>query len=107
MIFRALFTIAITLSAIVMLAEVSACASRPAAPPPGTQAAYSIDCSGSGQTWEDCYKKAQLACGGSYDVVSRSADTTDAIKRDTPDAYGSTQVYRTLVVTCRKSAVGA
>jgi hypothetical protein len=108
MIFRPISTIAAILPAITMLAVVSACASRPAAPPPaGMQAAYSIDCSGSGLTWDDCYKKAQRACDGGYDVVSRSADTADGVKQDRYNTYGSNQVYRTLVVTCRKPAASS
>ena len=107
---RSLRTSLLSLSAGPILATVSACASHPAAPaasPPGTQAAYSIDCSGSGLTWDDCYKKAQRACDGGYDVVSRSADTADGVKQDRYNTYGSNQVYRTLVVTCRKPAAGS
>jgi hypothetical protein len=95
----------IALPAGALLAAVTACASHPAAATqPGMEAAYSMDCSGSGQSWDDCYKKAQRSCDHGYDVVSRSSDTT-GVKHEVNDDYGKTQVYRTLVVICREPAV--
>jgi hypothetical protein len=56
---------------------------------------YTYDCSGLGQGWGDCTDQADKQCGPhNYSTVSQNGS---------PDAKGdgTTQMKRTLVVTCK------
>jgi hypothetical protein len=51
---------------------------------------HAIECSGTAQSWGQCYEKASELCGSSgYDIMDRAGDTAGAIVR------------RTLVIACK------
>jgi len=84
---RALYVLALSLA-------LTACAAvvEPIAGPNGKQG-YSISCDGSADSWSKCYNAAAKACGGNYDIVNSSGNST-------PTGYGPL-VTRSLIVSCK------
>lgn len=76
-----------------MLFLTGCAASVESMPTPDGKEGFSISCNGSAGDWGSCYKAAQGACRGPYDIIDR--DTTS-----TPTPYGP-MVTRSLVVGCK------
>ncbi|MDR3389953.1 MAG: hypothetical protein P4L92_23195 [Rudaea sp.] len=56
---------------------------------------FTYDCSGAGKGFGDCTQKADTQCGSrGYKVVSQTGDSA-------PAGDGTTQMKRTLVVSCK------
>ena len=85
-------TILLTLS--VFAAASSGCMSDVKAPSSAKTSTF--DCSGPGKGWGDCTDKADAQCGvRGYTIVARNGDA------EGNNSSGSTQMKRTLVVSCK------
>ena len=79
----------------------AACATSSETYTPTGQKGYAIDCSYSGLTWNDCYKKAGELCAvRGYTVLSTSAEQQSTLSGTSYGLYGSTAVTRSMLVQC-------
>jgi hypothetical protein len=87
-------------------ALLSSCSTQMTFMPDG-RIGYTTDCSGSDESWSDCYNAVGRACGpAGYDIVSKDADKRKEIYAN-GTAYstyvdGGSYTDRSLVVACRR-----
>ena len=66
------------------------------------KAGYTIDCSGSAQTWSACYQKAGELCGNKgYDTLTRSGDQGSTVTANQFGVYGGSVITRSMVISCK------
>lgn len=69
---------------------------------PDGSRAYSIDCSGSAQTWAKCFEKAGEICTTrGYDVVTRTGDQGTVVSGSQYGLFGGSVMTRSMVVKCK------
>jgi hypothetical protein len=69
--------------------------------PDGRQA-FSLNCSGLALSWGACYEKAGAICGArGYDVVSVNGDSGAIVTASPQQAFGSSVITRSMVVSCK------
>ncbi len=57
---------------------------------------FTYDCSGAGNGWDDCNKKAAAQCGSSgFNIISQNGSA------DGQGPTGNSEMKRTLVVSCK------
>ena len=92
------------LAAPVLLAVTTAflagCAPVPTVMPDGRQG-LSVDCSGSYESWQICYRQAGEACPKGYDVISKDGDVNGNFGSGKNWSAGSVESTRTLMIVCK------
>jgi len=73
------------------------------ATPDGRQG-YSVDCSGSVLTWEDCFERADELCKGrSYDVYTQPGQESPLIAAEPQHLRDNPTTHRRMVIACKGS----
>lgn len=86
------------ITALVITATLSGCASVRTTYAPDGRKAYALNCSGTGRGWDKCFSKAGDLCGGAgYDVLNSSGEGVAGASRY--GAYATTE--RSMVIACR------
>lgn len=63
---------------------------------------HAIECSGTAQSWGQCYEKASEICGArGYDVQDRAGDQGVVGMVGSQGGYAGSIVRRTLVIACK------
>jgi len=79
----------------------SACAVARETYLPSGAKGYSIDCSGSAQSWGVCYNKAGDLCGPrGYAVIGGGKENTQMVTANSDMLYAGSMITRTLVIQC-------
>ena len=69
--------------------------------PDGRQG-YAIECSGNGQTWNECFQRAGEICkGAGYQVVNQNGDAGTVVTGSQYGVVGGTVQKRGLVIACK------
>ena len=91
------------LVALLGLALAGCTSAKPIATPDGRQG-YSVDCSGSVLTWEDCFERADLLCKGrNYDVYTRPGEESPLIAAEPQHLRDNPTTNRRMVIACKGS----
>src|SRR5215468_1453520 len=71
--------------------------------PDGRQG-YTVACSGSVLTWEDCFERADLLCKGrGYDVYTRPGEESPLIAAEPQHLRDNPTTNRRMVIACKES----
>lgn len=70
---------------------------------PDGREAHTITCSGTVQSWGDCYKKAGDICGtAGYDVVSQNGEQGAVAGGGGSSFFAGNTISRSLVMECKQ-----
>ena len=76
---------------------------KPITTPDGRQG-YTVACSGSVLTWEDCFERADLLCKGrNYDVYTRPGEESPLIAAEPQHLRDNPTTTRSMVIACKGS----
>jgi hypothetical protein len=76
---------------------------KPITTPDGRQG-YTVACSGSVLTWEDCFERADLLCKGrNYDVYTRPSEESPLIAAEPQHLRDHPTTHRSMVIACQGS----
>ena len=91
------------LVALLGLALAGCTSAKPITTPDGRQG-YTVECSGSVLTWEDCFEQADLFCTGqSYYVYTRLSEASPLIASEPQDLRANPTTNRRMVIVCKGS----
>jgi hypothetical protein len=91
------------LVALLGLALTGCTSAKPITMPDGRQG-YSLDCSGSVLTWEDCFEQADLFCKGrNYDVYTRPDAESPLLDAEPQHLRDNPTTNRRMVIVCKGS----
>jgi hypothetical protein len=91
------------LVATLVLALAGCTSTKPIATPDGRQG-YTVGCSGSMLSWEDCFERAAELCGGrSYDIFTSVGEQGAIVAAEPQHLAGSTTKSRSMVIACKGS----
>ena len=91
------------LGALLGLALAGCTSAKPITTPDGRQG-YTVACSGSVLTWEDCFEQADLFCTGqSYEVYTRPSEESPLIASEPQDLRANPTTNRHMVIVCKGS----
>lgn len=62
---------------------------------------YSIECSGSRQTWGACYSQAGDKCRNGYVILERTAEGASSIGAVEDVAVGRSSMQRNMIIQCK------
>ena len=64
---------------------------------PNEKPTYTLDCSGPGKDWDDCYQEAETLCPDGYKILKKSSGVVAA------PVYGTTTLVpsKELVIECK------
>ncbi len=69
---------------------------------PSGEEGYSITCSGSLQTWGNCFEKAGELCGSKgYEVITKSDEQGAVIGGSKSSFFGGTTFHRSMIIKCK------
>lgn len=69
--------------------------------PDGRQG-HALECSGTAQTWNDCYAKAGEVCkAAGYEVLSKTSDQQSILTASQYSVVGGTVQKRAMVIACK------
>jgi hypothetical protein len=89
------------LVALLGLALAGCTSAKPITTPDGRQG-YTVECSGSVLTWEDCFERADLLCKGrSYDVYTRPGEESPIIAAEPQHLRDNPTTNRSMVIACK------
>ena len=84
------------------LALLAGCASTSRIHTADGKVGYSINCSGTARSWNQCYAKAGELCGSrGYNILTRDAEQGAFVSANSMSMVGSTTATRTMVVACK------
>ena len=91
------------LVATLVFALASCTAAKPITTPDGRQG-YTVGCSGSVLSWEDCFERAAEICEGrSYDVFTRVGEEGALVAAEPQHLHDRTTPNRSMVIACKGS----
>lgn len=80
----------------------SACTTQKVMYLPDGRQGYAIECSGTAQTWNECYTRAGEICKGSgYEVLSKNGEQGQVISGSQYAVFGGTVQKRAMVIACK------
>ena len=86
-----------------VLALASCTSAKPITTPDG-RPGYTVECSGSVLTWEDCFERADALCQGrSYDVYTRPGEESPLIASEPQHLRDNPTTNRRMVIACKGS----
>ena len=87
---------------ILLVLLLAGCATSTKSYLPDGSMGYSIQCSGSAQSWGNCYEKAGELCGAKgYEIVAGGTDHTSAVIAGPNGMVGGSGSTRNLLVKCK------
>jgi hypothetical protein len=86
-----------------VLALAGCTAAKPITTPDGRQG-YTVECSGSVLSWEDCFARADDLCRGrNYDVFTRAGEEGALMAAEPQQLHDSPTTTRRMVIVCQGS----
>ena len=86
-----------------VLALAGCTSATPIATPDGHQG-YTVECSGTVLTWDDCFERADALCKGrGYDVFTRPGEESPLIASEPQHLRDNPTMNRTMVIACQGS----
>jgi hypothetical protein len=90
------------LVATLMLTLAGCTSAKPITTPDGRQG-YTVECSGSVLSWEDCFERADNLCRGrNYDVFTRVGKEGALVAAEPRHLHDNPTHNRTMVIACKK-----
>jgi len=82
----------------------ASCTSAKPITTPDERPDYTVECSGSVLTWEDCFERADLLCKGrNYDVYTRPGEESPLIAAEPQHLRDNPTTTRRMVIACKGS----
>jgi len=89
--------------ALLVCAWAGCTSAKPITTPDGRQG-YTVECSGSVLTWEDCFERADELCKGrNYDVYTQPGEESPLIASEPQHLRDNPTTHRRMVIACKGS----